>query len=97
MESSVLSNFSAIDKKIELSNNAISLNQDNILSVYHNYSSSLSAINSTVQYQLETISKMPGPQVQLHYLPLYYTILIKSVKCQDHRYNYIISLYTILH
>jgi hypothetical protein len=55
--------FTAIDKKIEVTNNKIDLNQGNILSVYQNYTQSLSEMNNTVQYQLDTISKMEGPQV----------------------------------
>lgn len=62
IETTLSSNFTAIDKKIEVTNNKIDLNQGNILSVYQNYTQNLSEMNNTVQYQLDTISKMEGPQ-----------------------------------
>lgn len=52
-----------MDKKIQITNSAVTLNQGNILSVSQNFTSTLSAINNTVQDQLDIISKMPGPQV----------------------------------
>ncbi|VDI84240.1 Hypothetical predicted protein [Mytilus galloprovincialis] len=62
LESVVSSNFSTVDKKIQITNSAVTLNQGNILSVSQNFTSTLSAINNTVQDQLDIISKMPGPQ-----------------------------------
>jgi hypothetical protein len=56
-------NTTILTHKIEVTNNKIDLNQGNILSVYQNYTQSLSEMNNTVQYQLDTISKMEGPQV----------------------------------
>ncbi|XP_071164530.1 uncharacterized protein [Mytilus edulis] len=62
LESAVLSNFTTVDKKIQITNSAVTLNQGNILSVSQNFTSSLSEMNNTVQDQLDIISKMPGPQ-----------------------------------
>ncbi|XP_052057711.1 uncharacterized protein LOC127698342 isoform X1 [Mytilus californianus] len=62
LESVVSSNFTSVDKKIQVTNSAVTLNQGNILSVSQNFTSTLSAMNNTVQDQLDIISKMPGPQ-----------------------------------
>ncbi|VDH97151.1 Hypothetical predicted protein [Mytilus galloprovincialis] len=62
LESVVSSNFSTVDKKIQITNSAVTLNQGNILSVSQNFTSTLSEMNNTVQDQLDIISKMPGPQ-----------------------------------
>ncbi|XP_063430392.1 uncharacterized protein LOC134712603 isoform X2 [Mytilus trossulus] len=62
LESVVTSNFSTVDKKIQITNSAVTLNQGNILSVSQNFTSTLSEMNNTVQDQLDIISKMPGPQ-----------------------------------
>lgn len=62
LESTVTSNFTTIDKKLEITNHKIDINKENILSVYQNYTANLSAMNNTVQYQLDTFRKMEGPQ-----------------------------------
>lgn len=59
----MLSNFTTVDNKIQITNSAVTLNQGNILSVSQNFTSTLSEMNNTVQDQLDIISKMPGPQV----------------------------------
>lgn len=94
----MLSNFTTVDKKIQITNSAVTLNQGNILSVSQNFTSSLSEMNNTVQDQLDIISKMPGPQVTSSIISiscfwLHFMIYLYTVKfCKLTIYGNVISL-----